>query len=289
MLLLSILFDFNPPAPCGAGRFPPRTSYPLPYFNPPAPCGAGLFRAPVLLIFPLFQSTRPVRGGTNKGYIKISDIEFQSTRPVRGGTLLPILPRLECLISIHPPRAGRDFPALSQSCLFQCISIHPPRAGRDALLPQPLPPQPQFQSTRPVRGGTSRSAIHASSFFLFQSTRPVRGGTINSASSPVSPLISIHPPRAGRDMAGINWRRRTRNFNPPAPCGAGLCHKFGKYNYPEFQSTRPVRGGTAEGQEDGDDNEISIHPPRAGRDIIAWRQTAEFVAFQSTRPVRGGT
>ena len=56
--------------------------------------------------------------------------EFQSTRPVRGGTIVVILMVCIMLISIHPPRAGRDVldPGL---LLGRLISIHPPRAGRD--------------------------------------------------------------------------------------------------------------------------------------------------------------
>ena len=56
-------------------------------------------------------------------------------------------------------------------------------------------------------------------------------------------------------------------FNPPAPCGAGLS------TIPGFI--------TAES--------ISIHPPRAGRDVGVGVAAAERFPFQSTRPVRGGT
>ena len=34
---------------------------------------------------------------------------------------------------------------------------------------------------------------------------------------------------------------------------------------------------------------ISIHPPRAGRDAVVSTARGHFGGFQSTRPVRGGT
>ena len=78
--------------------------------------------------------------------------------------------------------------------------------------------------------------------------------------------ISIHPPLAGRDLALFGLMLVRGYFNPPAPCGAGqiLCrmHKTQKI----FQSTRPLRGGTAVRLGVDRRRWISIHPPLAGRD-----------------------
>ena len=82
-------------------------------------------------------------------------------------------------ISIHPPRAGRDA-IIDQALKLLSISIHPPRAGRDLMMLSMLVVLPIFQSTRPVRGGTT---------------------TIASLSG--SKKISIHPPRAGRDTKAV--------------------------------------------------------------------------------------
>ena len=57
------------------------------------------------------------------------------------------------LISIHPPRAGRD-DDINRICPARCISIHPPRAGRDDYPDAFIWTKEIFQSTRPVRGGT---------------------------------------------------------------------------------------------------------------------------------------
>ena len=76
----------------------------------------------------------------------------------------------------------------------------------------------------------------------FQSTRPVRGATAMRLFYLCISLISIHAPRAGRDLCGQQGLRRAgisihapragrdsqtqttwpdrANFNPRAPCGA---------------------------------------------------------------------
>ena len=149
------VFDFNPPAPCGAG--PPhigRRRSRSPYFNPPAPCGAGHKAFFDIPIASAFQSARPVRGGTllyrltqseglisirppraGRDYLKLFPALrkrlFQSARPVRGGTRTPQEVARLAVISIRPPRAGRDVNKWLESVMNGDISIRPPRAGRD--------------------------------------------------------------------------------------------------------------------------------------------------------------
>ena len=197
------------------------------YFNPPAPCGAGQNSLDGVLMAAIFQSTRPVRGGTRyteapalSNRISIHppragrDDEFipesherplfQSTRPVRGGTAHDLSKGSKDNISIHPPRAGRDA-GFHGKDFRGLISIHPPRAGRDMCIRQYKTPPKAFQSTRPVRGGTS----------------------VDWRVNPVE-QISIHPPRAGRDYFDNVGHMGILDFNPPAPCGAGQqsCTKF---------------------------------------------------------------
>ena len=169
------------------------------HFNPPAPCGAGLDNPLRIYRVIVFQSIRPVRGGTNR----------------RNNPLAMIA------ISIHPPRAGRDFLPWFFVLLYK-ISIHPPRAGRD----------------------------------LIDHIRLIKD------------YISIHPPRAGRDQLVQRRRQQKRHFNPPAPCGAGLDNDNAQVAYFTFQSTRPVRGGTSSARIPRLHRAISIHPPRAGRDVV---------------------
>ena len=80
-----------------------------------------------------FQSTRPVRGATYVDWTGKRKKKFQSTRPVRGAThpARRLHPRRN--ISIHAPRAGRDFDlGISETASDYGISIHAPRAGRDS-------------------------------------------------------------------------------------------------------------------------------------------------------------
>ena len=149
---------------------------------------------------------------------------------------------------------------------FAQISIHAPRAGRDIL-----------HRVRQLRQ------------FLFQSTRPVRGATVHVLPGLAVHHISIHAPRAGRDwgMAMIStpssyFNPRApcgarplqggtpppswRDFNPRAPCGARLRMSDFVTVFILFQSTRPVRGATVDGEQMSREVFISIHAPRAGRD-----------------------
>ena len=80
---------------------------------------------------------------------------------------------------------------------------------------------------------------------MFQSTRPVRGATFpEMVSTGGYNLVSIHAPRAGRDI------------NPPASNASRTV----------FQSTRPVRGATLISTTAPGARGVSIHAPRAGRD-----------------------
>ena len=190
---------FNPPAPCGAGPADQLTEgCGMDNFNPPAPCGAG----------PLHHYECHIFG------------KFQSTRPVRGGTIVPTAKSYSALISIHPPRAGRDGQASGGAAKNEyfnppapCgagpeadagarrehrISIHPPRAGRDGAQAAKEVFTENFNPPAPCGAGPG-TMIWQVSARKFQSTRPVRGGT----------------------LATIICSRRIFYFNPPAPCGAG--------------------------------------------------------------------
>ena len=139
--------------------------------------------------------------------------------------------------------------------------------------------------------------------WAFQSTRPVRGGTPPHAACLRYKKISIHPPRAGRDMHRDTRSTGQKNFNPPAPCGAGQAEqpqtillsnisihppragrddrKFELVLYPDSISIHPPRAGRdgARGCAQYRRRIISIHPPRAGRDCqiyIAACSTSDF-------------
>ena len=118
----------------------------------------------------------------------------------------------------------------------------------------------------PAPCGAGRNSLPLSVvMLLFQSTRPVRGGTTfrpgHSAPSNFNP-----PAPCGAGLVRNSNIVRKNYFNPPAPCGAGRKFTPGLPNIIKFQSTRPVRGGTFRHLPPLQGRRISIHPPRAGRD-----------------------
>ena len=303
--------NFNPLAPCGARRHivsclvirrdisihspragrdhrPAVGGLAADHFNPLAPCGARLESPCASRSALLFQSTRPVRGETkscgeffrrfqisihspragrdpsDKGK-RPSRLTFQSTRPVRGETACP------CVFS-HSHR----------------ISIHSPRAGRDCAIHIKANSIPDFNPLAPC-GARRRSKSPTATTSLFQSTRPVRGETGKSRRAGRAFQISIHSPRAGRDETRPLFPPPNTHFNPLAPCGARLKKNTTNARRLLFQSTRPVRGETLPPEFVEQLKKISIHSPRAGRDLISQRSASRTPPFQSTRPVRGET
>ena len=213
-------------------------------FNPRAPYGARLPSTVSFRVPPVFQSTRPVRG---------RDL---SARPV------PV----RHVVSIHAPRAGRDFAGW-----FWLMGYH------------------AFQSTRPVRGATTLRECRRNRI-LVSIHAPRAGRDFRKADFAWGISVSIHAPRAGRDLDAPCHRhehqrfqstrpvrgatRRTcivgnsaRGFNPRAPCGARPIWVQVLLSCCVFQSTRPVRGAT----------------------FLAFSSRPICSRFQSTRPVRGAT
>ena len=304
--------DFNPPAPCGAGRKPRLRSSNRRYFNPPAPCGAGLRYTVVFGVEDFVISIHPPLAGRDSANfsLRVSSEKFQSTRPLRGGTRGDIGGGGGGMIfqSTRPLRGGTiDF---MFSPPFSNISIHPPLAGRDKVLPSGHQASEYFNPPAPCGAG-HRMPAFCKGWVRFQSTRPLRGGTdqhflghVPTAISIHPPLagrdpldvlryyapgISIHPPLAGRDNRRCSWVPRAWYFNPPAPCGAGRRHRCPGRSRWQISIHPPLAGRDAEEDRAGAASVISIHPPLAGRDKNKWRRRAMDKLFQSTRPLRGGT
>ena len=146
-------------------------------FNPRAPCGARHPKMNAVSLRVIFQSTRPVRGATAAGGAADGGAE----------------------ISIHAPRAGRDGYFVQKNHHHKHFN---PRAPCGARLKASSFPSitAVFQSTRPVRGATYPGYPHGLDNGEFQSTRPVRGATIHIMGNIGQIGISIHAPRAGRDV-----------------------------------------------------------------------------------------
>ena len=88
-----------------------------------------------------------------------SGIAKISILPVRGGTVLDGLSYGRCLISIHPPRAGRDYDPES----LRCGDV-------------------RFQSTLPVRGGTLAVHVKLSGYYDFNPPSPCGEGRVRQTS-----------------------------------------------------------------------------------------------------------
>ena len=146
-----------------------------------------------------FQSTRPVRGGTiAKAEGIIAKSYFNPPAPCGAGLIQNVNGLFIPLFQSPRPVRGGTKSIIRRAC-SSSISIHPPHAGRDHKVEYDSEWVESFQSTRPMRGGTGKDRggrVDAE----FQSTRPVRGGTS------LTWMASLSPP----------------DFNPPAPCGAGL-------------------------------------------------------------------
>ena len=124
------------------------------------------------------------------------------------------------LISIHSPRAGRDFKKLVSSANYNRISIHSPRAGRDRGSPTRTPGRCDFNPLAPC-GARRTLSLHREerNYISIHSPRAGRDRRGHQGRPPAIP-ISIHSPRAGRDRRGSPYDRRVYDFNPLAPCGA---------------------------------------------------------------------
>ena len=165
--------------------------------------------------------------------------QFQSTRPVKGATRAQHRWK-RCRIRFNPRAPCRARPTTSPTGVAsRIVSIHAPREGRDVKPGVIAVDRLLFQSTRPVKGATTRSAKRPPPATWFQSTRPVKGATnlpltagkwaevsIHAPREGRDGLVrgdagrcdvSIHAPREGRDSSTGALRAASRGFNPRAP------------------------------------------------------------------------
>ena len=150
-------------------------------------------------------------------------------------------------------------------------------------------PLHKFQSTHPVRGGTGCSMELRDVLQHFNPPTPCGVGLrkILGLSSVI--CISIHPPRAGWDGRAYHKPIDLRISIHPPRAGWDLEPFVPRHADGRFQSTHPVRGGTA-AQYVGETTGRYFNPPTpcgVGREPGGLFQRPR--GFQSTHPVRGGT
>ena len=212
----------------------------------------------------IFQSTRPVRGATTLRETARRAGRFQSTRPVRGA--MPIF-----------PRCGVD----------RLISIHAPRAGRDAMFGNMQTESTLFQSTRPVRGATTARLARITPSWYFNPRAPCGARRRETMAVRQITTISIHAPRAGRDVFSNDKAIMGFAFQSTRPVRGATAALMPCLSISEFQSTRPVRGATLIRPLVDADAGISIHAPRAGRDwLIAYLGGVGIISIHAPRAGR---
>ena len=211
-------------------------------------------------------------------------------------------------ISIHAPRAGRDYQRSRRPFHQPNFNPRTPRGARLSTISSTFSPT-EFQSTHPSRGATIFLLL-ALMVVRFQSTHPMRGATFTASGSFSAGIFQStrHAPRAGRDCTmSLGTSTATRNFNPRAPCGARLKKKLFSPVTVEFQSTRPMRGATTcpcslslrdrhfnprapcgarrpTRKDRWEKITISIHAPHAGRDSVIQQTENGMVYFNPRAP-----
>ena len=169
------------------------------------------------------------------------------------------------MISIHAPRAGRDPGRRERRDQRMDFNPRAPCGARPSTCFNTRPFR-IFQSTRPVRGATwrrsrrshrapdfnprapcgARRGFVATGYHLrvISIHAPRAGRDVHHGPAGLVGSISIHAPRAGRDSALSSLLALSPDFNPRAPCGARRLPWTPGSSRLRFQSTRPVRGAT---------------------------------------------
>ena len=251
-----------------------------------------------------------MRGGTLRKLIEALGVtRFQPTLPVRGWTLRYTAKGNAGSISIHPPRAGRDHLRHDRNHHHQ--DFNPPSPCREGPKQRFYMIQEyRFQPTLPVREGTLRLR-RVWRPQLISTHPPVRGGTQDNHKSQYRITISTHPPRAGRDPGGRRGHPPVGAISTHPPVRGGTKNIASTMAPEIFQLTLPVRGRTICRPPHLQQQDISTHSPRAGRDCpsrspgfrrphfnppspcgegpMEQAQRLYGAVFQPTLPVRGGT
>ena len=124
-------------------------------------------------------------------------------------------------------------------------------------------------------------------------------------------IVSIHPPRVGRDrryssvasampmfqstlpvwggtVGGRVLLRSIHGFNPPSPCGEGHGKQHRKPESADVSIHPPRVGRDDSASTSGPYTIVSIHPPRVGRDLYIHRGSLALNSFNPPSPCGEG-
>ena len=214
-----------------------------------------------------FLSTLPARGATSPASIRpVSQRNFYPRSPRGERPALAADKTIHTAISIHAPREGSDDPHGRLQHHRRTISIHAPREGSDCSMCSCCARPNNFYPRSP-RGERQRKSRAFCGRFYFYPRSPRGERQVRPLPPIVMEDISIHAPREGSDISGLQ---------PPVL-------------RVQFLSTLPARGATDYDSDTGFWHWISIHAPREGSDVHSFIRHGSAAEFLSTLPARGAT
>ena len=168
--------------------------------------------------------------------------DFNPPIPCGMGPLILRALVIAAAISIHPSRVGWDSIAANMSSSTATISIHPSRVGWDpedfgGLYDQSISIHPSRVGWDPPN--FTNNVCHEISI------HPSRVGWDRRVDGfgAVVITISIHPSRVGWDRRQRMRVLSVKNFNPPIPCGMGLCARHPRPRHRYFNPPIPCGMG----------------------------------------------
>ena len=266
LLIIPVLFYFNPRAPCGARQHQQSgrqlrqlisTHAPLAgrddttgraftvrrYFNPRAPCGARQDRFLFVPVCSNFNPRAPCGARPVWIRVEIAIHDFNPRAPC--GARQIVIHSVVSSFLFQPTRPLRGATHLPLRLnAYSNISTHAPLAGRDSTTSRCRKSALIFQPTRPLRGATARFA-EPRALCRISTHAPLAGRDELFRALEITLLISTHAPLAGRDLPTAVPAMGIIGFQPTRPLRGATQFKVIYRMKPGFQPTRPLRGATA--------------------------------------------
>ena len=187
-------------------------------------------------------------------------------------------------ISIHAPRMGSDAGRDRIHAVRRGISIHAPRMGSDALVRVRCSRHREFQSTLPGWGATrAPDRHHLLPDISIHAPRMGSDHPVEHVAGLVE--ISIHAPRMGSDLPASLPIMPALAFQSTLPgWGATSRPCATSSSSTHFNPRSPDGERLMEAPRNSDNYDISIHAPRMGSDLNAFRGCSRHCNFNPRSP-----